>query len=104
MYIHVSEREREKERDRERERKWDMYIIWTYAWKMGGYIIFSPWIWVWQDRLLFDRDIPNLAWDKMLCTFLTFDLYVGGGGILSEYMYYSVFYFVNLDFLGHILL
>ena len=63
-------------------------------------IIFSQWIWIWQDVFaLWHRHTKFLhmgvsPWD-MLCAFfdlsmtLTFDLYVGGGGILSEF--YSLF-------------
>ena len=52
--------------------------------------------------LLIDRGMPNF-WHmgvsplyKIFCTFLTFDLYVGGGGILGEY--YSKFSFCLFRF------
>ena len=58
-------------------------------------IIFSPWIWVWQDVFaLWHRHtkfwhMGISPWDSMFCMTLTFDLYVGGGSILSEF--YSQF-------------
>ena len=72
-------------------------------------IMFSPWIWVWQDVFDLWHRHTNFwhmgasPWDNMLCIFLTLvwhwpvaSIY-GGGGILTEF--YSVF--ILLSHLSH---
>ena len=70
-------------------------------------IIFSPWIWFWQDVFALNIGILNFGiWVYHLgqhvvyildpSMTLTFDLYLGDGGILSEF--YSQFLSLNLLF------
>ena len=71
----------------------------TLTFDLNIKIIFPPWIWVWQDvfALWHSTIVWHMGvspWDNVVYILdlnmtLTFDLYVDGGGILSEF--YSQF-------------
>ena len=83
----------------------DICMTLTFDLKIN--IIFSPWIWVWQDSLLLDIGKLNLGiwvYHHETNFMYTFDLWpVCGWQEISLVSISHIFYLVCLDLLGHIL-